>query len=387
MNPKILYLAPGNPVDGAPHPFMPAYWLRSRGYDIQILCQSDRGAFEERTVLGIVQVRGLPGQGIRFQAGLVRELFRQRSRRRSDMVFYVHGHVVTPAANFALVGVPRQRIIYHTQDFIEPGRHPHWELFERRFARRAGWVISNEVNRARALMSCYGLKQMPNVVPTALPRNWPRPDRNPELRKKILARVGRQDVENCRLIMHEGGFAPIRCGRQLVEAFRLLREDFLLVFTGMRDGSEARLALQRVAKELGLEKRILVLERLDFPDLMLHTACCDAGILLYPNDGIGNFYQCPGRLTHYLGCGLPIIASNFPGLELLTLKHNLGAVCDPQSPAAIAAAIQAVAGRKRSDLDSHAAKLKQLARGELAYETHAGPIEDILKSAGAATTL
>jgi hypothetical protein len=361
---------------------MAAYWLNSRGYDVRIVCQGGRGAFEERTVCGGVPVTSLPSGGIAFQTGLAHELLRERIRGGFSTIFYLHGHVVTPAASIALLGVPRQRIIYHTQDFIEPGRHPHWEFFERRFARRAGWVISNEINRARALMSCYGLKRMPSVVPTALPTDWPRPDCKPELRQAILARVGREDDENCRLVVHEGGFAHVRCGPQLLEAFRMLPKDFVLVFTGMDCGSKEWLELRQLAGKLGLEHRVVILERLDFADLMRHTACCDAGVLLYPNDGIGNFYQCPGRLTHYLGCGLPIIASNFPGLELLTLKHNLGAVCDPQSPAAIAGAIQSVAGRTKYDLKNHALRLKQLACGELAYETYAKQIEEIASQSG-----
>ncbi len=71
--------------------------------------------------------------------------------------------------------------------------------------------------------------------------------------------------------------------------------------------------------------------------------------------------------------------SHFPGLELLTLKHDLGAVCNPQSPVAIAEAIRSVAGKSKAELENQAARLKKLARGELAYETHAVKIEEIVR--------
>jgi hypothetical protein len=382
MAKRIYYCTSGCPGESAPHPFMAAYWLKTRGYEVRIICQGGRGSFAASSVLGTGPVTSLPNSGVAFQASLTREILRQRARHGGNAVYYLHGHVVTQAAYFALLGVSRQRIIYHTQDFIEPGRYPHWEFFERRFARRAGWVISNEINRARALMSCYGLKQMPTVVPTALPKDWLLPDRDSTLRQAMLARVGREDDENCRLIMHEGGFAQVRCGRQLVEAFTRLPVNFILVFTGLKPASEEFITLQRLTSEHGLASRVVVLERLDFGDLLRHTASCDAGILLYPNDGIGNFYQCPGRLTHYLGCGLPVVASNFPGLELLTLKHDLGKVCDPQSSAAIAEAIRSVAGRTKGELARQAVRLRNLSRGELAYETYAGKIEEIVMQLG-----
>ena len=381
---QLIYCTPDCLGVGAPHFFVAASWLKSHGFDIRIVCGGQGGSTQYSHWQGIpVTSLSGTGVGVGFQTQLAQKLLRQRRCGRKT-IYYINRHTITPAAYIALAGVPRHQIIYHTQDFIEPGRHPHWEFFEKRFAQRAGWVISNEVNRARALMSLYGLQQMPTVVTTALPKDWPRPERDENLRRSILAKVGRVDDDNCRLIMHEGGFAPVRCGRQLVEAFCRLPDNYLLVFTGMKSGSPASRQLQQLVGSLGLEKRVVILERLTFEDLMRHTACCDAGILLYPNDGIGNFYQCPGRLTHYLGCGLPIIASNFPGLELLTLKYKLGAVCDPQLSEAIADAILSVAGRPRWELAKQALRLKQIAQNEMAYEAQAGRIEDILEKIASA---
>ena len=375
---EILYFCAGVPTQGAPHPFMAADWLVSRGYHVRVVCRHDANATPIRTPFETVSYSPFGGSTANYVRGALAEMLRARSAGKQT-IFYLHGHNTTPAGCLALLGVDRQRIIYHTQDYIEPGRYPLWEFFEGRMARRAGCVISNEPNRARSLASHYRLRQMPMVVPTALPKDWPRPGRDQTLRSAILAHIGRQDSDECRLVMHEGGYSPVRCSRQLVEAFRSLPEDYVLVFTGMAKGSAARGELDRLVGDLGMDQRIVVFEQLSFEDLMRHTACCDIGILLYPNDGIGNFYQCPGRLTHYLGCGLPIVASNFPGLELLTLKHNLGAVCDSESPIAIVDAIRAVGEKSKGELATDAVRLKQLAKGELAYETHAWQIEEVVR--------
>ncbi len=376
---NLMYCCPAIPDQGAPHPFMPGYWLASRGIPVQILCQGEPGLITISTPLGDVPAHRLGIGSAKFSFRLFCALCKARSHHGT--AFLVHSHVCTPAAWVALSGVSRRRLIYYTQDFLEPGRHPEWEWFERRFARRAQWVISNEPNRARFLASHYRLRRMPTVVPTALPKAWPRPQRDQDLRNSILARLGRKDNAACRIVMHEGGYATVRCGRHLVEAFEHLPEDFVLVFTGMLKGSAAAQELDGLTKEAGLQSRVLPLERLTFEDLLRHTACCDLGILLYPNDGIGNFYQCPGRLTHYIGCGLPVVASDFPGLELQISKNDLGAVCNPESAEAIARAIRQVGDRPRPQLAQQAEVLKDLSRNELAYETNAWRIEEIVKSA------
>ena len=357
---------------------MAAAWLRSRGHNVQLIC---KGAADCQTVdlqISRLPARCCPGAKLKLQIEFTRGLLHSRSLRRPGTIFYLQGHSVTPASLLSLVGVPRKRIIYQTLDFLEPGRHPHWELFERQVVRRAGWVICNEINRARFLASHYGLTHRPTVVPTALPKSWPRPRFDRELRRSMLQSLGKEETEASRLIMHEGGFAPSRCGLALIRALKLLPRTFILIFTRMHPGNHDLLDARRVIGQEGLTDRVLFLGRLDFKDLMRHTACCDVGMLLYPDDGIGNFYQCPGRLTHYLGCGLPVVASNFPGLELAILKHRLGATCDPTSPHDIARAIREVSENSDNRAEPERARLRAVALDELAYDRHASRIEDII---------
>jgi glycosyltransferase involved in cell wall biosynthesis len=381
---RLTYCSAGDPREGAPHPYMAACWLRARGYDVHLLCAATSAPVDSvlHTPLADIPVQ-FCRSGPSFQLDLLRNLLRARRRSSDDTVFYVHGHNATPAAWLALQGVSKQRVIYHTQDYLEPGRHCHWEFFEGRLARRAGWVISNEPNRARFLASHYGLREMPTVVRTALPRDWPRPAREERLRKSILSRIGLANDSSFRLIMHEGGYAKVRCGQQLIEALARLPKGFILVFTGMERRDPRMAELEGLVRNHNLQQRVVVLERMSFEDLLRHTAACDLGILLYPNDGVGNYYQCPGRLTHYIGCGLPMVASNFPGLELLNLQHRLGTVCDPDSPEEIAEAIVQIGGQSPPQLALEARRLRALAEGALSYETQAGKIEEIARQAAA----
>jgi glycosyltransferase involved in cell wall biosynthesis len=120
-----------------------------------------------------------------------------------------------------------------------------------------------------------------------------------------------------------------------------------------------------------------------YTELLKVVAACDVGILLYPNNCIGHFYQAPGRLTEYLRCGLPVVTSDFPGLELLFLKYNLGEVAEPYSPTAIATAIRLLCEVPEADVAKRRIRLTKLSLTDLAYEEQAQAVFDRILSAPA----
>jgi glycosyltransferase involved in cell wall biosynthesis len=78
---------------------------------------------------------------------------------------------------------------------------------------------------------------------------------------------------------------------------------------------------------------------MSFQEMLTYSVNADAGILLYKNSDLGNFFQAPGRLTEYLGCGLPVLASNFTGLENLILKYDVGICVNAEDARAVTQAI------------------------------------------------
>jgi glycosyltransferase involved in cell wall biosynthesis len=197
----------------------------------------------------------------------------------------------------------------------------------------------------------------------------------------LLARAGWPVDADVRLLMHQGCFAGVRCGSALLRALATLPAHFLLVFTGMVEGTPALEELRTLAANLGVAGRIIVLDRLPFAELQRFTAACDAGILLYPNDGVGNYYQAPGRLTQYLACGLPVLASDFPGLELLILKHELGVVCNPACPTSIARGVSVLLEGSAEQRQCRATRLRTTVMTELCYDRFAGQIEQAVHRA------
>ena len=81
-----------------------------------------------------------------------------------------------------------------------------------------------------------------------------------------------------------------------------------------------------------------------YDELVPYTASADIGILLYRNDCRNNYYCAPNKLFEYMMMGLPVIAANYPGLLPLVEGEDVGLCVDPESPKAIAGAVNRLAG-------------------------------------------
>lgn len=381
-NTKILFVTGADPERGAPHQMMAALWFARKGWGVKMFTAGTRCVFKIlKTPLGRIPVESYPigpslAIKILWQIRLVRVIF--KARFFTNIIFYFQGHIGTLAAFFALAGMNKSRVIYHTQDYLEPGRHPFWAFFEKRIVRKAGHVFCNEINRARFMKSSYQLDNLPLVIRTALPSEWPIPEFDPSVRDAIFNRGGILASPTTKLVLHLGPFSNVRCSHYVVKAMTLLPDTYVLVFTGMDRDSHSFRKAEEAVTAAGIEKRVIYLGDLPFDELLRYTACCDIGLLFYPDDGIGNYYQAPGRLTEYLRCGLPIVTSNFPGLELLTLKFGFGIACNPELPHEIATAIKKIGDRKIEDKLEERARLKELATTDFSYENQAWQLEEIL---------
>src|ERR1700682_1576944 len=380
---NILFVSANDPEEGAPHADMAGIWLASRGWPVHLLTAGCANRLFINTPLGRIPASGIPkhrGLGkIGWQLQMFCQILQARFKGQTD-IYYIEGSPVTPVALAALLFVARRKIVYHTQDYLEPARYWFRAAIEKRFARRAGLVICNEPARARFMASHYSLSQVPMVVRTALPAAWPTPDKDPAIRKDLLTSLGLEDAPKWKLVLNQGPYSDVRCSDALLRALACLPHDYLVVFTGTLPNSHAEQLARNAAQNLGLHGRVIFVNRKPFNELLRITASCDVGILLYPDDGVGNFFQAPGRLTEYIGCGIPIIASHFPGLELAVLKYDLGKVCDPQNPSSIAEALQLLGARNKQCQESERVRLKNIAKGELSYDSMAEKIESYLLS-------
>jgi glycosyltransferase involved in cell wall biosynthesis len=268
-----------------------------------------------------------------------------------------HGHDLTglPAAVEA-ANRNGGRVVYDSHElFLASGSflgRPRWALAridgqERRWARRAVALVT--VNEALAERLAPRLAARRVVVVHNCP---PRPVGEMPVSTRIRAATGIAD--RAPVVLHHGGFRAHRGLALLADAFlRPELADAHLVFLGfgpLRDELVARAADPRAGG------RIHVLDPVPPAEVVEWVASADVEALPLQPEPLNYYLSTPNKLFEALAAGVPVVASDFPGIRSIVVDDPdgpLGAVCDPTDPAAIAGAIRTVLDRSpeaRADL-------------------------------------
>jgi glycosyltransferase involved in cell wall biosynthesis len=301
---------------------------------------------------------------IASELSLLWELLRARFGRRPVIVLHSQG-IVARAWYLFLGPLFGKKLIYHNPDYYDPITYPVRSWMEGRLTRRCDLFIANEYHRAYIVRSQHRLRCPVLVSPPNLAARWPIPSRSEKIRSELDGAV--KDAFVLRL---NSGFNPLRMVAQVMEALALLPARFRLVMSG---GGSVNPKAEELMRRLGIRERVLMLPPLDYAGVLEYTNNADAGVLLYANNDLGNYFTSPGRLTEYLACGLPVLASRYAGLENLVQRFGIGECVDCEDPRSIAAGIQrlesaiASGGYKR-------AKMRQSFEDHFAFEKWAPPL-------------
>ncbi len=254
------------------------------------------------------------------------------SRFKNYDVICVHSQSLSARAALAFIG-PKfgKKLAYYNPELYDPFDHPLYYRLERALCRKVDLYLNCEFHRAYISQAAYGMKCPALIAPPNLPSCWPVPARSDDLRSQICNGKADQFV----LMLH-GCFHEKRMVPQLFKALALLPHHFRLVMTGMEHRKDM---VDRLLLKLKIEDRVTRLPHLGFLNLFKYSVNADAGVLLYLNNDLGNFFTSPGRLTEYLVCGLPVVATNHTGLENLVLRYGLGESVDSTRPERIAEGI------------------------------------------------
>ncbi|HYL39752.1 MAG TPA: glycosyltransferase, partial [Candidatus Binatus sp.] len=105
--------------------------------------------------------------------------------------------------------------------------------------------------------------------------------------------------------------------------------------------------LRDLAAEPRFDGRLHVLDPVDPHDLERWIADADVGVMAIAPSTLNHRLSTPNKLFECLAAGVPVVASDFPGIRSIVCDDPagpLGVVCDPGSPAAIATAIDTILG-------------------------------------------
>ncbi len=356
--PRAVILTDAHPEE-TPHSEMLAWALEQCGWDVTLVSPSGNRGVARATLGGHWKCRE-PARGtLNRWTGTLKELLLARFGSYDVVCIHSVG-LAYRAAPFLLGPLRCKKLVYFNPDYCDPIRYPWRSRIEGLLARRADLHLNHEYHRGYIAAAQHRMKCPVVVVPPSLPKCWPIAPRDEQLRADLAGRSGKSAF----ILRLHGGFSPLRKTSELLAALQLLPKEVRLVMTRPAEDNHRDLAL---LKKNELQERVVLLPAMRYNEMLRYSVNTDAGVLLYANNDLGNFFQSPGRLTEYLACGLPVLSSAFTGLENLVMKHDIGVCVDAERPERIADGVARLwERREKGELGSN--DVREKFEREFAYE-------------------
>ncbi len=202
---------------------------------------------------------------------------------------------------------------------------------ERRWARRADRVVTVNLPYAEVMARRWDLPT-PVVVLNCSYRYQPAAPKSRRLHEALGLPADR------RVVLYQGGFSTDRGIEQLVEAIPQV-PNATLVLLGY---GALRPWIDRVTAGPGMADRVRVLDAVPPTELLDWVAAADVVAMPIQPTTLNHRLTTPNKLLEAMAAGVPVVASDLPGMADIVREAGCGVLCDPRDPASVAAAVRAV---------------------------------------------
>ncbi len=215
-------------------------------------------------------------------------------------------------------------------DRMRPQLRAIFLRLERRWARSADLVVTVNDAYADILAPLLGIPR-PVVV-----RNCPDPYDPPgERPDRIRALLGLPATTA--IVLYQGGLMTERGIEEGMEAIRRVPDDAHLVLMGY---GNQRATYAAMAARTPYRGRVSLIDAVPPEELLAWTASADVMLMAIQPTTLNHRYTTPQKLWEAIAAGVPVVASDLPGMAEVVREVGCGVLCDPTDPAAIAAAIR-----------------------------------------------
>ncbi len=213
-----------------------------------------------------------------------------------------------------------------------------YRSIERRWARSADAVIT--VNDAYAEVLTELLDIPRPLVVMNCPERWVPPDPGPDLIRERLGLARATPV-----VLYQGNLMTERGIEQAMDAILDVPDAVLVLmgYGGSRDEYAATAARPPYAG------RVQLIEPVPPDELLPWTASADVLVMAIQPTTLNHRLTTPQKLFEALAAGVPVVASDLPGMAGIVTTTGCGVLCDPTSPAAIAGAIRSILARSSAE--------------------------------------
>lgn len=229
---------------------------------------------------------------------------------------------------------------------------------ERRWAAQVDRVLT--VNDAYATLIERDLRVRRPVVVMNCPATWTPPSPRPDLIRQALGVRAETAV-----VLYQGRLTAERGIEQAMKAI-LEVPDAILVLLGF-GVLEASLGEQ--VSRAPYRGRVHLLPPVPPEDLLRWSASADALVMAIQPTTTNHRYTTPQKLFEAMAAGVPVVASDLPGMAPIVEATGAGVVCDPTSPASIAEAIRRVVGAPAVEREAMRERALRAAHERYNWET------------------
>ncbi len=113
---------------------------------------------------------------------------------------------------------------------------------------------------------------------------------------------------------------------------------------------------------------MIVLPAVTPAELVDWTASSDVMVMAIQPTTVNHRFTTPQKLFEAIAAGVPVVASDLPGMATIVRESGVGELCDPTSPASIAAGIRRIVGRPAAERAALRAHVLTVARERYNWE-------------------
>lgn len=154
---------------------------------------------------------------------------------------------------------------------------------------------------------------------------------------KTLAELG-LPADKKIIILQGAGININRGAEELLQSMQYL-EGYLLLIIG---GGDVFDKLKAMRVDLGLQDKVLILDKMPRAQMMSYTAAAHLGATLDKPLSTNYLLSLPNKIFDYILAGIPVLSSNLVELKGIIEQYDIGVVTPSHNPHDIATAIQNV---------------------------------------------
>jgi glycosyltransferase involved in cell wall biosynthesis len=250
-------------------------------------------------------------------------------------------------------------VYMESRDFAKAPRPARAVLawIERRWARGVDVVLTVNEPYAELIERGLGVTRPPVVMNCSA--RWTPPAPAPDL---IRAALGLPAATT--IALYQGQLTSERGIEQAMEAI-LEVPDAVLVLLGFGKWLPK---LEREVVQAPYAGRVFLLPAVPPDELLLWTASADVSVMAIAPTSVNHRFTTPQKLFESLAAGVPVVASDLPGMAAVVRASGCGTLVDPLSPASIAAGIRETLGRTDEERAAERRRILEVAHRDYSWE-------------------